>query len=145
MLKKIKNRLKNYILIKKYPFLECKNIWTGKKIKHHYDYTWLNDIPIGWRKAFGEDLCKDIKNLFIFTNNKSFLYQYKIVQIKEKYGFLHWYDNGVPLSINDKMQDILKRYEEISKHTCLICGNFGEIDYTQYWLSPVCKKHKQLF
>lgn len=145
IIKILKNRLNNYILIKKYPFLECRNVWTNKKVKHHYDYTWLDDLPIGWRKFFGINICKDIKNLFTFTNNGSFLYQYRIVQIKEKYGFLHWYDNGVPSEISDKMSDIIKRYEEISKNTCIVCGHKGYIDYNTYWLTPLCEKHKNKF
>ena len=140
---KLFRRIRNFILIKRFPFLECHNVWTNSKIKHNYDYTWLDDMPKGWRKKFGISICQDIKNLFIETGYSEFVYEYRITQIKEKYGQLRWYDNGVPQHISSLMSELLTEYEYKSSHTCMICGNKGEIDYNEYWLSALCTKHRQ--
>ena len=43
-------KIKNWLLIKKYPWLQQKNAWTGESLG--YEFTWLDDMPQGWRKAF---------------------------------------------------------------------------------------------
>ena len=86
-------RIKNYFLIKKYPFLLCRNRWNGKPVEDKYYFTELDDMPIGWRKRFGDQICQDIKDLFINTGYEEFIEQYRITQIKEKYGQLRWYSN----------------------------------------------------
>ena len=48
------NKIKNYILIKKYPFLKPKNVWNEKVPKDYdYSYTELDMMPRGWKKSFG--------------------------------------------------------------------------------------------
>jgi hypothetical protein len=46
-------------------------------------YTELDAMPDGWRKAFGIQMCKDLKKVLKQYN---YLYKYRIMQIKEKYG-----------------------------------------------------------
>ena len=56
------NKEYNKQLVKKYPFLLPRNRWTGKVPKEYdYSYTELDDMPDGWRKAFGEQMCEEIK------------------------------------------------------------------------------------
>lgn len=86
-------KLNNYYLIKKYSFLLCRNRWTGKPIDNKFEFTELDDMPVGWRKRFGKQICKDIKDLFIISGHKDYLEVYRIEQIKEKYGQLRWYSN----------------------------------------------------
>ena len=82
----------NKQLVEKYPFLLPRNRWTGKVSKDYdYSYTELDDMPDGWRKAFGEQMCEEIKQEL---EEKGLLDQYRISQIKEKYGVLCWYDFG---------------------------------------------------
>lgn len=97
-------KLNNYFLIKKYPFLLCRNRWNGKPLEDKYSFTELDDMPLGWRKSFGRKLCQDIKDLFVISGYKDFIEKYRIVQIKEKYGQLRWYDNRSSECYN-------KRYE----------------------------------
>ena len=87
------NKIQNYILIKKYPFLLCRNRWNGIPMNDKYAHTELDDMPKGWKKSFGKNMCEDIKQLFITSGHKDFIKNYRIVQIKEKYGQLRWYDN----------------------------------------------------
>ena len=93
-------------------------------------YTWLDDMPIGWRIAFGEQMCKEIKEELIKNNE---LDSYKIIQIKEKFGGLRWYDNsGLP-----GMQFIIAKYEALSEKTCINCGKPANW-ISKGWISPYC-------
>lgn len=126
-------KIKNYLLVKKYPWLQCKNVWNGKKLG--YEFTWYDDIPQGWRKAFGKKMIKELNNILKKAN---YTHKYQISQIKEKWGYLHWYDCGVPEKISKEYDEWLDKYEELSKHICIVCGKDGEIDYKESWLSPLC-------
>ncbi len=133
--------MKNKELIEKYPWLQIRNVWTGELVEpEDYKFTWLDDLPNGWRKAFGLQMVKELDKILRKANYQN---KYRIVQIKEKYGELRWYDNGVPKTIFEEYCKWLTKYEELSKHTCLVCGKPGEIDYTQYWLTPLCDKHRK--
>ena len=125
----------NKKLCGRYPFLIPRDGWTGKPLEDYgYEYTYLDDIPIGWKKAFGVQLCEEIRDLLIEAN---YLDKYQVVQVKEKYGTLRWYDNGAPESIYDRLQDIIGKYEDISARTCIRCGKPGTMR-TIGWVSPWC-------
>lgn len=130
--------MNNQKLIKKYPWLQIRNVWTDKKVDT--EFTWLDDLPNGWRKAFGLQMVEELDKILRKANYQN---EYRIAQIKEKYGGLRWYDNGVPATISVEYNKWLAKYEELSKHICLVCGEPGEIDYTQYWLMPLCDKHRK--
>ena len=133
--------MNNKELIKKYPWLQIRNVWTNKLVEQeNYEFTWLDDLPEGWRKTFGLKMVKELDKILRKANYQN---QYQITQIKEKYGVLCWYDNGVPTIISNEYDKWLAKYEELSRHTCLICGKPGEIDYKQSWLMPLCKKHRK--
>lgn len=110
----------NKELIRKYPWLEPRNNWSGKRIsvcaghdgeegfwpgdpklhpEYNYEYTVLDDMPEGWRIAFGDLMCEEIDHEL-----RRFDYQdkYEITEIKEKYGSLRWYDNGTPYKLSEK-------------------------------------------
>ena len=113
--RKIHNNKK---LIKEFPFLLPKNRWTGEPSKDYdYTYTELDAMPDGWRKAFGLDMCNEIKEELIRFNS---LNDYRITEIKEKYGFLHWYDAGQPAG--SKIDKIISKYEDLSICYCVNCG-----------------------
>lgn len=94
-------------------------------------YTELDHMPTGWRKAFGIQMCKEIKKELIKYN---YLYKYRIMQIKEKFGTLRWYDNGSP---NGCVNKIINKYENISYHTCIVCGK-PATKISKGWISPYC-------
>lgn len=116
-------------------------------------YTELDAMDKGWRKAFGIDICKEIKlalirtvideeniskkNIFkyfkAYLKGIKLLYSYRIMQIKEKYGGLRWYDAWSPKSV----QDIIDKYEDISFKTCISCGK-PATKMTTGWISPYC-------
>lgn len=121
----------NKALVERFPFLLPHNRWTDK-VPEDYDYrfTELDAMPDGWRIAFGEQMCQEIKDALIEID---YLYKYRIAQIKEKYGMLCWYDFGAP----QKVYDIVSKYEDISKQTCMRCGK-PATRITTGWISPYC-------
>lgn len=72
----------NKELIKKYPWLKIRNVWTDSKIDEKDEYTWFDDIPEGWKRAFGLKLCEELNQLLIKANYQD---DYRITQIKEKW------------------------------------------------------------
>lgn len=122
----------NKQLCEKYPFLLPRNRWTGKvPADYDYSYTELDDMPDGWRKAFGEKMCEEIKQEL---EEKGILHQYRISQIKEKYGELCWYDFGCTTKI---LREIIPKYEKLSTRTCIKCGK-PATRITLGWISPYC-------
>ena len=123
---------KNKELIKKYPFLLPRNRWTGKVVADYdYHYTELDAMPNGWRNAFGEQMCEEIREELIKAN---YLDKYRISDIKEKYGFLCWYDFGCTEKM---MREIIPKYTKMSKYTCIKCGK-PATKVSLGWISPWC-------
>lgn len=121
-----------------FPWLIPHNRWTGEEIED-FDYSWteLDAMPDGWRKAFGEQMCHEIQEVLEETKDKEF--EYRILQIKEKWGYLHWYDNGAPKDISDKLNTVIKKYEKLSEKTCIKCGA-PATKISTGWISPWCNK-----
>lgn len=132
-IKKKQRKLKNKKLCKRYPFLIIRD-WGDKSIG--CKFTYLDDMPEGWKRAFGVDMCEDIRRVLVKAN---YLYDYRVCQIKEKYGGLRWYDNGAPSSIYRELCDVIDKYEELSYRTCICCGR-PATKISQGWISPFCDK-----
>lgn len=99
-------------------------------------YTELIGMDAGWRKAFGIQMCKEIKRALLDAGGRKMLHAYRITDIKEKYGSLRWYDTGAP----EEVEKIIAKYEYISQRTCIVCGK--PADYvTRGWVEPYCKDH----
>lgn len=136
-----REQLKNWILINKYPFLLPK-YWNRDNMIYEadkdYDYTLteLDAMPNGWRKAFGEMMCEEIKEELIKHNC---LDEYLILDIKEKFGQLRWSDNGTPIGCNTSQ--IIDKYSVLSENICIFCGK-PDVPMTgtlPSYLSPLCK------
>ena len=126
-------RLKNKKLLKKYPWLWPVD-WRGNKIprkKLDYGFTWMEDIPRGWRYAFV--MVRDIdKELRKYNYNRKFY----ILQIKEKYGELRLYHAGAP----GEVEHIIDAYSHISTNICIRCGKVDVPMVGRGWVSPLCEK-----
>ena len=129
-------QLDNWILVGKYPFLIPRYDWSGEIIED-YDYTstYLDDIPVGWKIAFGEMMCEEIKQELVRCN---YLDEFRILQAKEKFGGLRIYTNGEP--IDCKVQQIIDKYSTLSENICVICGKPDVPITNNGWISPYCKK-----
>lgn len=119
----------NKELIEKYPFLLPRNVWTDEPIEDYdYSYTELDNMPDGWRIAFGEQLCAELMET-LGDNVKD----YFIIQIKEKYGELRWYSDWT----TNEVEDIIDKYTELSRKTCIKCGK-PATKVSLRWISPWC-------
>lgn len=129
-------RYKSLVISKWYNFWYKVVDWIDEKILNKIfflpSYTELDAMDAGWRKAFGIQMCKEIK---AELKKHKFLYKYRIVQIKEKWGYLHWYDGGTPK--DSKIYDIIRKYEQISAKTCVVCGK-PATKMSTGWISPYC-------
>ena len=126
----------NRELVERYPFLWPRD-WHGNRIsedEYDYSYTVLDDMPEGWRKAFGEQFCEELRNVLLKAD---YLDEYMVIQVKEKFGGLRWYDCGVPTSIYSEIVDVIHRYEGMSEMTCINCGKPAKY-VTTGWISPFC-------
>ena len=125
----MKKRIKNFFLCLKYPFLKIRSIWTGKF--YGYSYTYLDWIPHGWKKAFGKQLCKDLRKALIKDKN---LYKFRFSDIKEKYGTLRFHHFGA----GKNTDYVLMRYEQLSQCYCEHCGKPARY-VTDGWIEYLCE------
>lgn len=144
---------KNRELCERYPFLIPSNRFSGMKVTdpkaqeggfwpgspeaipdpYDYEYTELDEMPHGWRKAFGEQMCEEIRNAILESGTAEDLNDYRIVQIKEKYGQLRWYDDWT----NDAIEAVIDKYTALSEQTCIRCGK-PATKVSTGWISPFC-------
>lgn len=97
-------------------------------------YTELDALDDGWRKAFGLQICQEIKESLLRDGGKKLLRKYRIIQIKEKYGHLEWYSTWYTKEITK----IIQKYEYISFRTCIYCGK-PAYGYTGGYVLPYCE------
>ena len=122
--------MNNKELCERYSFLIPRNRWTDEIPKdYNYEYTELDALEDGWKIAFGEQLCEELKEALIKTNC---LNDYRIIQIKEKWGFLNWYSNT-----NEEIRKVISKYVEMSKYICKHCGK-PATKVTTGWISSYC-------
>ena len=93
-------------------------------------------MPEAWRKTFGEQMAAELDEVL---KKENYSEKYRIVQIKEKFGGLRWYDNGVPTSIHKEVQDIIRKYENLSEKICIRCGK-PATHKTSGWITYVCEE-----
>lgn len=113
--------------------------------------TWQEDLNNkrlagpGWYGCIAPDGWKEI----ILETNEMLAHMdpfYKITQIKEKFGTLRYYFESEYEydSIERKiMQAITANAEFQSSIICEICGKYGSLDDSQYYIRTLCKKHKE--
>lgn len=122
---------------KRYNFRYKLLSWIDEKILDNIfilpTHTELDAMPCGWRKAFGIQMCKDLRKQLWKEGN---LFKYRITQIKEKWGILCWYNE----SASKEVYEIIKKYEKLSRNTCIVCGK-PATKISDGWISPFCDKH----
>lgn len=102
----------NKALIARYPFLLPRNVWTDKVADDfNYAHTLMDAMPEGWRIAWGDKLLEEIREELVKYN---YLDEYRVIQIKEKYGTLRWYDAGIPIGkLSDTYREVSAGLEEV--------------------------------
>lgn len=127
-------------LVKRYPFLMSKSyLFTGESLtKEQKKYAYrslrfLDDMPRGWFKRFGFRMLEEIREELL---RYSYLNEYRILQVKEKYGHLRVYGAGIPIGC--KVDDIIEKYARQSECVCIKCGEDGKMVNTG-WYIPMCE------
>ncbi|MCD8376210.1 MAG: hypothetical protein LUD69_04650 [Oscillospiraceae bacterium] len=90
----------------------------------------LWELPYGWKKTFVEPMCEELSEAL---SKAGLLEDYGVLQAKEKYGCLRWYDYGG----NSETDEIICKYEDISEHTCVYCGA-PATKMSQGYIAPWC-------
>lgn len=128
----------NEELVKKYPFLA----WYGNPLYSgysedtvDYNFTWEDEIPSGWRKAFCPQMWDELKAILEKAN---YVNEFRFAQIKEKWGYLHLYNCGVPNEIYDEVSAWESKYEDLSEKTCIHCGK-PATHMTIGWITYICE------
>ena len=128
-------RCYNRDLLEKYPWLTPGYVGVIElEENYNYEDTWLDDLPDGWRLAFGDQMIEELDQLLRKYN----IVDYEIYQIKEKWGALRWYDNGFPEEGYEEYSNWLRKYESLSERTCIFCGK-PATHLTKGWIMPICK------
>lgn len=98
-------------------------------------YTELNGMPSGWRKRFGIQFCKELKRAIKSSPDKHYMTNFRIMDIKEKYGTLQVYVNYS----SPEVSRVINKYEYISQYVCVSCGE-DAVKKTLGWICPYCDK-----
>lgn len=122
----------NRALVERHPYLLPRNRFTGET-PEDYDWTWteLDLMPKGWRLAFGDEMCDRITAAL---NGAGCIGEYRIADIKEKWGRLCWYDFGAP----DEVMKIISEYQNRSETICIYCGDTAKWISRKGWILPYC-------
>ena len=127
-----KQRKYNKWLCDRYPFLIPRNVWSDKiSWSKKYSWTEAEGFPTGWWKAFGLLMCEDLRDELLKYN---YLEKFRFTQIKEKYGELRAYHNGIPKGA----KDIIPKYTVLSRNICIVCGRPDVPMIGHGWISPEC-------
>ena len=128
----------NKALCEKYPFLK----WYGDPLfigynEDHIDYnwTWEDELPDGWKKAFCPKMWNELKRILVKHN---YLKEFRFTQIKEKYGQLRIYFEACPEEVFNEVEAWASKYEDLSENVCIDCGRKSKY-MTLGWITFVCK------
>ena len=130
----------NRKLIERYPFLLPDHARDQNgEMKQDYDYGYikLDDMPVGWKLAFGEQMCEEIREALLASGDteeegEAALQAYRVWEVKHKYDELCWYDSG-------GVEEIVHKYQKRSGRTCIGCGSPIDREHDG-WSSPFCKR-----
>ena len=122
--------LRNKKLIKRYPWIALVD-WHGNKV-NDYSYTMYDDVPIGWKRAFGKIMLEEYREVLIRNH---YLKEFQWVQVKEKYGTLRLYSNAAPMEV----LDLESKYDYISGFFCISCGRMNAPLLNDGWYEPLCE------
>lgn len=96
-------------------------------------YCALEDMPSGWREAFGDLFCEDLDRVI---KSEGLENEFRIDQLKEKWGAMRIYCGPCTPAI----QDVIRTYETYSESVCIGCGNVEGVKMVTWgWTEPLCR------
>lgn len=67
--------------------------------------------------------------------------EYQVAQVKEKFGELRYYIEGVPQDLYSQVYERIRDAERESSRTCEECGEPGEQESVYGWMATLCPIH----
>lgn len=122
-------------LIKRHRILQKKkiNLFNNDNMPFYAFEAWGISCGDGWNQLL-DDLCEKIEaeldKLPELEDN------FRILQIKEKFGGLRFYVSGA----TEEIQKIIDLYEELSYNICEMCGKEGKLRKIGGWIYTLCNK-----
>jgi hypothetical protein len=106
---------------------------------------WFELLDFGFECNYGwHGLIKELVQKILDwyeENHSSDKYDFKILQVKEKYGTLRFYVGGT----YEEVFDIIDEYEKKSASICEICGRPGKVQNVgKFWFMCVCDDHYKM-
>ena len=99
-------------------------------------HTELDAMDKGWRKRFGIQFCKELKQAILKSGGKKYMKEFRITQIKEKWGEFQCYVNRY----SPEVTRVIEKYGYISKYVCVTCGE-DAVKKSLGWICPYCEVH----
>lgn len=96
-------------------------------------YTRLGGMDRGWRKRFGIQFCKELKQAIKQSPNKDYMKKIRIMDMKEKWGEFQCYLNYY----SPEVSRVINKYGYLSKYVCVRCGK-DAVKQTLGWICPYC-------
>ena len=129
----LRTYFKNRKLVKKYPFLLPRYNGMDKPKNYHYQWTSLDAMNAGWRKAFGKMMLDDIMEACERDEiDPNSIY---VINCKEKWGQLRFELSNM----GHNLQYVLDAYEQVSANVCWKCGKI-DVPITDFgWIIPECQ------
>ena len=93
----------------------------------------LDAMDDGWKKEFGIKFCKDLRKAIIKDCGLKGLFDFRIIQIKEKWGRFECYVNNNTKHITD----VIEKYGDLSENVCICCGKKAT-KMTMGYVIPYC-------
>ena len=120
----------NKLMIAEFPFLLPRNRWTDQPMEDYdYSYNEWQAIALGWQINFGWRLLHELNILVQAMEHPE---NFRIEQIKEKFGEFRLYCNG-----NMDIYQLIDDYTALSRTICIRCGKPATVASTS-WISFYC-------
>jgi hypothetical protein len=118
---------------------------TNLEIIQEFSYMFsYDDFPFECDTGWNENIYNCLKEIAKIDKDK----YVKIIQIKEKFGWLRIYhefddmdsEQKNSIKIHDKINKIVNKYEEKTLHICEVDGDRGNLHRKGYWYKTLCKE-----
>ena len=138
--------------VKKYPFLRFKdNRCCPRQNTEEIESCWMFNLPVGWQNGFCVQMCDELMAAL-----GKYADDFIIIQLKEKYNSIRLYwdwadkdyideESKEINAINDMIDNIIRKYDEISYNTCVVCGKPATKYTKNGWFQGYCSECYERF
>ena len=143
------NEANTKYLLDKFKFFGYEEWKDDKKALHYTLMPFGLEVLDGWFELI-KQLCLHIENVF-HNARENAKYQdpptpyignehFRVIQVKEKYGSLRFYDTGAPGREGERIDGAISLATQMSHHICEVCGNKGQTYRAYMWYLTRCEE-----